>query len=113
MRLSCQRTGVVGYKKPDWTNQSARRNGRIGGTVKEQIKVPRKKCLKNQVLISGFDVQEGVTIKQVEPLRMHNDDGVAVKEVYIGVHNGRRVERKGYVYGMVSKGKTPGRWYYA
>lgn len=100
----------VGHKKPDWTRQSLSLFDSKG-----EPKKPRRKCLRNQVLVNGLMV-ETVTVNKVEKIRVPvvlKNGQMGERERSIGLVNGRRVYRDGYSYANVKGGKTPGRWLYA
>lgn len=111
VRTSSNRIIPVGHRKPDWTKQSNRLFDAKGNPKK-----PRRKCLRNQLLLNGFDVQEGITVKKVEkirvPIQLKNGQ-MGEREMYIGEVDGRRVNRTGYAHSHTNNGKTPGRWEYA
>lgn len=112
IRLSCTRTVAVGKKNADWSKQSTRFISPITGEAKKV----RRKCLRNQVLMSDFDVKAGITINLVEKIRVpieRKDGTMGEAEKMVGYVDGRRVIRDGYAYSHVTNGVTPGRWRYA
>lgn len=112
VRVSCNRISAVGHRNTDWTQQSKRHTNLTTGKAKPI----RRKCLRNQVVVNGFDVDSEATINKVEQVRVPvqlKNGSMGEKEQSIGYYNGRRVYRDGYAYGFVKDGHTPGRWYYS
>lgn len=112
IRLSCTRTVAVGKKNSDWSQQSSRFFSPTTGEAKK----PRRKSLRNQVVVNGLFMDESATINKVEKIRVSvqlKNGGEGEREQMIGYYKGRRVYRDGYAYGNVRNGKTPGRWYFS
>lgn len=98
---------AVGKKNPDWSRQSL---------TAKSLQSDRRKCLRKQLFVDGFTVDDKAVINKVEKVRVPvqlKNGSMGEREQTIGYYKGRRVVRDGYAYGFVQDGKTPGRWHYA
>ena len=98
----------IGKPSADWSQQSKRFCDKEGNPKEE-----RKKPMFRQVLLTGFDMMEDITVKKVEPITLKDEHGTPTGQQFIGLYKGKRVQAIRRASWQAGNGKTPYIWEYA
>ena len=112
IRSSANRIKAVGRRNADWSQQSTRFISPKTGEAKQV----RRKCMRRQLFVDGFTVDDNATINMVEMVRVPvvlKNGSIGEREQMIGRYKGRRVVRTGSAPSFTDGNRTPNRWQYS